>query len=87
MQRNPASAVLATNPTLLTGVLQYHVVSGMFMAKDFSTTPKFAASMLMPPFANVTGGQKIELALVNNTAMLFAGFKQMAMVVTAVSFL
>jgi transforming growth factor-beta-induced protein len=83
MQRNPKSASLTNNPTLLTGVLQYHVLSGKLASTDFKTTPQFATSMLMAPFANVTGGQKVELVKLNNTAAIFSGFKQMATVTTA----
>jgi transforming growth factor-beta-induced protein len=84
MSRNPMSAQLMRDPRLLTGVLQYHVLMGNLPSSGFSTTPKFAPSLLTTPFANVTGNQKVELVKVNNTAMIFSGFKQMAMVVTAV---
>ncbi|SPQ19690.1 f0cad1f1-462b-484e-8b2a-816282c1945b [Thermothielavioides terrestris] len=83
MARNPKSAELMRNPAALTGVLQYHVLMGKLMSTDFSTTPKFAATMLTAPFANVTGGQRVELAKVNNTAMIYSGYKQAAAVVTA----
>jgi transforming growth factor-beta-induced protein len=84
MARNPNSAQLTQNPRLLTGVLQYHVLSGKIPSSDFSTTPRFASSMLTAPFANVTGGQRVELVKVNNTAMIFSGFKQGSMVSVAV---
>lgn len=84
MTRNPRSAVLMQNPRLLTGVLQYHVLMGKVASTDFSTTPKFPTTLLTTPFANVTGGQRLELAFVNNTAMIFSGYKQPAVVVTAV---
>ncbi|KAK3311401.1 methyltransferase TYW3-domain-containing protein [Chaetomium strumarium] len=83
MMRNPRSAELMRNPEALAGVLQYHVLMGKLMSKDFSPTPKFAATLLVMPFANVTGGQKVELAMVNETARVFSGYKQMASVVTA----
>ncbi|KAK3363630.1 FAS1 domain-containing protein [Lasiosphaeria hispida] len=80
LARNPRSAELMRNPRLLTGVLQYHVLVGRTPASEFSTTPKFPTTMLTAPFANVTGGQKLEIAMVNNTAMVFSGYKQAAMV-------
>jgi uncharacterized surface protein with fasciclin (FAS1) repeats len=46
LARNPNAAQLMNNPTALTGVLQYHVLGGKIMSNQFSTTPKFAASML-----------------------------------------
>ncbi|KAK3383569.1 FAS1 domain-containing protein [Lasiosphaeria ovina] len=83
LSRNPKAAELMQNTRALTGVLQYHVLLGKMPASQFSTTPSFAATMLGTPFANVTGGQRVELAKVNNTAMIFSGFKQPAMVTTA----
>ncbi|KAK0733689.1 FAS1 domain-containing protein [Lasiosphaeria miniovina] len=79
LSRNPKAAELMQNTRALTGVLQYHVLLGKIPASQFSTTPSFAATMLGTPFANVTGGQRVELAKVNNTAMIFSGFKQPAM--------
>jgi uncharacterized surface protein with fasciclin (FAS1) repeats len=82
----PGASQMAQNSTLVTAILQYHVIAGMMMGRDFSTTPKFASSLLGPPFANVTGNQKAELVLVNGMPMIFSGFKQGSMVVQAVSF-
>lgn len=84
MTRNPRSAELMRNPRLLAGVLQYHVLQGAFRAQDFSTVPKFPATLLTTPFANVTGGQRVGLVFVNNTVQVFSGYKQTAQVVTAV---
>ncbi|KAK4194551.1 hypothetical protein QBC40DRAFT_238368 [Triangularia verruculosa] len=83
MSRNPRSAELMRNPRALAGVLQYHVLQGKLLSTDFSATPKFPSTLLSTPFANVTGGQKVQLTLVNNTARVFSGYKQMASVVTA----
>lgn len=84
MARNPRAAELATNPRALAGVLQYHVLMGKLLSSDFSATPKFASTLLTTPFANVTGGQKVELAMVDGAAKVFSGYKQAAGVVTAV---
>ncbi|KAK4232348.1 methyltransferase TYW3-domain-containing protein [Podospora fimiseda] len=83
MARNPRSAELTRNPRALAGVLQYHVLTGRLLSPEFTTTPKFPATLLSAPFANVTGGQRIQLAMVNNTARIFSGFKQMGSVVAA----
>ncbi|KAK4452933.1 hypothetical protein QBC34DRAFT_20962 [Podospora aff. communis PSN243] len=83
MARNPRSAELTRNPRLLTGVLQYHVLVGRMPASEFSAVPKFPPTLLDTPFANVTGGQRVQLTFVNDTAMVFSGYKQAAMVVTA----
>ncbi|KAK5654404.1 hypothetical protein OQA88_7314 [Cercophora sp. LCS_1] len=83
MARNPRSAELTRNPRLLAGVLQYHVLQGTFRAQDFQIVPKFPATLLSAPFANVTGGQRVGLVFVNNTVQVFSGYKQTAQVVTA----
>ncbi|KAK4155165.1 hypothetical protein C8A00DRAFT_13789 [Chaetomidium leptoderma] len=83
MARNPRSAELTTNPRALAGVLQYHVLMGRLLSGDFSPTPKFPSTLLTTPFANVTGGQKVGLVMVNGTATVFSGYKQVAGVVTA----
>ncbi|KAK0749610.1 FAS1 domain-containing protein [Schizothecium vesticola] len=83
MARNPRSAELSRNPRALTAVLQYHVLLGRIPASDFTEVPKFPSTLLNAPFANVTGGQRLQLAFVNNGAMLFSGYKQAANVVTA----
>ena len=84
LARNPNAAQLSQNSRLLTGVLQYHVLMGKMVANDFSTTPRFAQTLLNAPFSNVTGGQRVEAVRVNNNPMLFSGYKQGASVVTAV---
>ncbi len=86
LQRNPNAAKLMNTPNLLTGVLQYHVLAGKTVANDFNVRPRFAQTMLAQPFANVTGGQKVELVKVNNAAMLFGGYKQASTVTTAVCY-
>ncbi|KAH6855218.1 FAS1 domain-containing protein [Chaetomium sp. MPI-CAGE-AT-0009] len=83
MARNPRSAELMRNPRALAGVLQYHVLMGRFLSSDFSPTPKFPSTLLTAPFANVTDGQKAGLVMVNGTATVFSGYKQVATVATA----
>lgn len=83
LQQMPSAAQMANNTVLVTALLQYHVVSGTVMSSGFSGTPMFAPTMLMTPFANVTGGQKVELLKENNMAMIFSGFKQMSTVTQA----
>ena len=84
MARNPRSAELMRNPKALAGVLQYHVLVGRLLSGDFSPTPKFPSTLLTAPFANVTNGQKAGLVMVNGTAKVFSGYKQVATVATAV---
>lgn len=75
-----------TNPRALSGVLQYHVLSGKLLSTDFTTSPIFPSTLLSTPFANVTGGQKLQLTLLNETASLFSGYKQASSVITPACF-
>jgi uncharacterized surface protein with fasciclin (FAS1) repeats len=85
MARNLRSAELTRNPRALTDLLQYHVLQGRFRTTDFFLKPKFVSTLLTTPFVNVTGGQRAGLVMVNDTAKVFSGYKQLASVVTAVS--
>jgi uncharacterized surface protein with fasciclin (FAS1) repeats len=84
LARNPRSAELMTNPRALAGVLQYHVLAGRFVSGDFARAARFPATLLAAPFANVTGGQRVGLVVVEGEARVVSGFKQVAGVVTAV---
>ncbi|KAM0326166.1 hypothetical protein ACHAQA_006761 [Verticillium albo-atrum] len=83
MRDHPDQAQMSNNPQAVTALLQYHVVMGMVMSNQLSAQPAFAQTLLNAPFANVTGGQHVELTLVDNRAMVLSGYKQMSMVTTA----
>lgn len=81
MQENPGAA---QNPMAVAPLLQYHVLQGTLMSQQLTREPIFATTMLQMPFANVTGGQHVELSLMNgNRAMAISGFKKMSMVTQA----
>lgn len=81
MRENPGAA---QNQALVAPLLQYHVLQGTVMSQQLSRQPLFATTMLQMPFANVTGGQHVELSLMNgNRAMAISGFKRMSMVTQA----
>ncbi|KAF3351117.1 Histone H2B [Verticillium dahliae VDG2] len=83
MRDHPDQAQMSNTPKAVTALLQYHVVMGMVMSKQLSAQPVFGQTLLNAPFANVTGGQRVELSLVDNRAMILSGYKQMSMVTTA----
>ncbi|RBQ83381.1 hypothetical protein VDGD_02646 [Verticillium dahliae] len=83
MRDHPDQAQMSNNPQAVTALLQYHVVMGMVMSNQLSAQPVFGQTLLNAPFANVTGGQRVELSLVDNRAMILSGYKQMSMVTTA----
>jgi transforming growth factor-beta-induced protein len=81
---NPSAAQLVNNTTAVSAVLQYHVLNGMLMSGSFNTTPIFVSTLLTTPsFANVTGGQKVSLQLMNGMPTILSGFKQGSTVVKA----
>jgi uncharacterized surface protein with fasciclin (FAS1) repeats len=88
LAENPSAAQMARDPTLVTALLSYHVLAGTFTAKSFSATPQFAPTLLArSPFANVTGGQKVELVLVpsarggsTGNAAVLSGFRRQSIV-------
>ena len=84
LARNPRSAELMTNPRALAGVLQYHVLAGRFPASAFTRAAQFPSTLLTAPFANVTGGQRVGLVVVDGEARVMSGYKQVAGVVTTV---
>ncbi|EEY16070.1 beta-Ig-H3/fasciclin [Verticillium alfalfae VaMs.102] len=83
MRDHPDQAQMSNNPQAVTALLQYHVVMGTVMSNQLSAQPVFGQTLLNAPFANVTGGQRVELSLVDNRAMILSGYKQMSMVTTA----
>ena len=50
----PANKVAAMDPNTLMGVLQYHVLNGVFPASSFTTTQQFIPTMLMGSSSNTT---------------------------------
>jgi uncharacterized surface protein with fasciclin (FAS1) repeats len=50
----PANKVAAMDPNTLMGVLQYHVLNGVFPASAFTTTQQFIPTMLMGSSSNTT---------------------------------
>jgi hypothetical protein len=67
--------------------LNYHIVKGIFPSGTFSTTPVFAPTMLNDStYANVTGGQRVELVERNGVATVLTGLKNPSKVVQAVRF-
>ncbi|KAH6686897.1 beta-Ig-H3/fasciclin [Plectosphaerella plurivora] len=81
MRANPGAA---QNPQAVTPLLQYHVIQGTVMSNQLTRQPVFATTMLRQPFANVTGGQKVELSLMDGRqGMAVSGFKKMSMITKA----
>jgi uncharacterized surface protein with fasciclin (FAS1) repeats len=91
---NEAFAELASGPmaaalqdtSLITAVLQYHVLNGTYYAANVSETPSFIPTALMnSSYTNVTGGQVVEAVLMDGKVMIHSGLLLTATVTKAVS--
>jgi transforming growth factor-beta-induced protein len=87
----PNVLAMTNNSDFVTGLLEYHVLSGLFPSTRITTTPIFASSMLTvaSTTSNLSmqapGIRKQEVGLVteNNVLMAISGFKQMSMITKA----
>jgi uncharacterized surface protein with fasciclin (FAS1) repeats len=78
----------ASDPSLVTAVLTYHVLNGTYPASAFTTTPQFIPTLLTnTTYSNVTGGQRVEALLNGSSVEIFSGLLQKSTVVTPVSLL
>ncbi|TKA74473.1 hypothetical protein B0A55_05248 [Friedmanniomyces simplex] len=69
---------------LVTALLDYHTLKGIFYASNISSTPQFPHTMLNNTlYSNVTGGQVVECRLEGSTAEIISGLKQTANVTQA----
>lgn len=77
-------AAIAADPGLVTAVLQYHVLSGVYHSSVLSATPAFPKSLLTnTSFTNVTGGQVVKAQALNNSVIFTSGLLKQSTVTTA----
>jgi hypothetical protein len=70
---------------LLTATLQYSLLQGEFPTTSITSLPQFVQSYLVnPTFANVTGGQVVELVVSDGTAGAISGNKTISTTISAV---
>ena len=71
---------------LIQALLTYHVLVGVFNSSSITETPAFPATLLNnTAFANVTGGQVVEVRVEDDEVMAITGFKNNVTVTEAVS--
>ena len=79
---NKAFAALASGPmaaglqdtSLITAVLQYHVLSGTYYAANVTKTPSFIPTLLTnTSYTNTTRGQVVEAVLMGDKVMFHSG--------------
>jgi transforming growth factor-beta-induced protein len=67
-------------------LLEYHILNGTHPSASFGLQPLFAPTLLNNPnYTNVTGGQVVELAALNNVPTIVSGVKAASHIVEAVS--
>ncbi|KAL1609991.1 hypothetical protein SLS60_001656 [Paraconiothyrium brasiliense] len=75
---------IASDPSLLAALLQYHVLNGTFQASQITNQSTFVSTYLNnETYANVTGGQVVEAVKVGNETVFYSGLLQNATVTTA----
>lgn len=71
---------------LIQALLNYHVLVGVFNSSSITETPAFPATLLNDTaFANVTGGQVVEVRVEDDEVIAISGFKNNVTVTEAVS--
>jgi uncharacterized surface protein with fasciclin (FAS1) repeats len=71
---------------LIQALLNYHVLVGVFNSSSITETPAFPATLLNnTAFANVTGGQVVEVRVEDDEVAAITGFKNNVTVTEAVS--
>ncbi|KAI9893336.1 MAG: hypothetical protein M1814_000466 [Vezdaea aestivalis] len=77
-----ASALADT--TLVQSLLSYHVLAGTYRAAAITNSSAFVPTLLTNPrYANVTGGQRVEVKKVGSTVEIISGLKSVSNVTTA----
>jgi len=71
---------------LIQALLNYHVLVGVFNSSSITETPAFPATLLNDTaYANVTGGQVLEVRVEDDEVTAISGFKNNVTVTEAVS--
>ncbi|KAI9806446.1 MAG: hypothetical protein M1833_003633 [Piccolia ochrophora] len=82
---SPEGAAVAANDTgLVRAVLTYHVLNGTYPASSIGDTPTFVPTLLNDPlYANVTGGQRVEVLTSEDNVEFISGLRTISTVTQA----
>jgi len=81
-----SSGIDISQEGLLQALLNYHVLVGEFSSENITETPAFPATLLNDTaYANVTGGQVVEVRVSDDEVIAISGFKNNVSVTEAVS--
>lgn len=73
------------DPGLVQAVLQYHVLNGTYYADNITGTPSFVPTLLdNSTYANVTGGQVVEVVSDDGNVNIYSASREMSSVTQAV---
>ncbi|EXM14247.1 FAS1 domain [Fusarium oxysporum f. sp. vasinfectum] len=76
--------LVESDPSAIAAILQYHVLNGTYYASNLTETPAFIPTLLNnATYANVTGGQRVEVVADNDTVSIYSGLRQQANVTQA----
>ncbi|WEW56781.1 hypothetical protein PRK78_002234 [Emydomyces testavorans] len=77
VQVQPNGSVPLSNSSLINGILQYHILKGIFNTSNFTNTSQFIPTLLNDPtFTNVTSGQVVRAVQRDNTVHCISGLNQ-----------
>lgn len=78
-------SALTSDPSLLTALLQYHVLNGSYLASAIPSEGAFVPTLLTDQsYTNVTGGQVVHATTEDDKVIFFSGNMNNSTVTTAV---
>lgn len=84
LANSSAGEALATDPSLIGALLQYHILNGTFTSQSITNESTFVPTLLTnSSYTNVTGGQVVEAILIGNDTVFYSGLLQNATVTQA----
>ncbi|OHF03803.1 fasciclin domain-containing protein [Colletotrichum orchidophilum] len=74
---SPGAQGAASNPGLITAILQYHVLTGTYYASQFTEEPRFIPTLLTnETYTNVTGGQRVQAQTVDGNVTFYSALRE-----------
>lgn len=85
LSNEAVASMLTSDPSMVTALLQYHVLNGTFMSTAVMEEAAFIPTLLMNmTYTNVTGGQVVEAVKQGEVVSFYSGLKEEANVTKAV---
>jgi len=75
-----------SDPWQIAAILSYHVLNGTYYNTSLLNSSQFLTTLLHnQTYANITGGQKVQVVGTNDTVHFFSALKENATVISTVS--